>query len=260
MAIVITIANQKGGIGKTTTVINISDALNRIGYKVLTLDMDPQCNTTSQFDAKIDGEYTMHDILMDEKDEIDVKETIQHTKMGDIIPGDYLLANDQYKLMQNKAGHFCLKKKVVKKLENDYDFIVIDTPPTLGILMTCSLVSATGLIIPLQAEKYSLDGLSLLIDTVNDVIDNINPELEIYGTLITEYDQRNNSDKEMAKQLPVIASQLGMRNFRTPIRKCQEIRKASACKESLFDFAPKCNAVIDYTQMVKELLEVIENG
>ena len=247
----IAVANQKGGVGKTTTAINIADALTRCGYSVLLVDMDPQCNSTSSYQAEIDGVYTIYD-LMNEK--CSTEDTIQGTDMGDIIAGDPHLPEDESKFL-SKIGGFNILKNALSEIEDEYDYVIMDTPPNLGIFMVNALVAATGVIMPLRAEKYAIDGLAKLMETITDVRENGNPDLEIYGVLMTAYDVRNSLDKEIWGILPETGENYGFSVFKTPVRICQAVKEAQAENVSLFDRSPGCNAAIDYANVVKELLE-----
>lgn len=256
MAIRIAIANQKGGIGKTTTALNFTDALNHSGYKTLLIDVDPQANSTGSYKASIEGENTLYDVL---EKKCEPAEAIQHTEFGDIIPGDPCLSEIENKLLTSIGGYNSLNK-IISKVEDDYDFIIIDTPPNLGIYMISALTAATGIIIPMKAEKYAIDGLKRLIVTINDVMENSNPELNIYGLLLTAYDVRNKLDVDTWAQLPQVAENIGMNVFSRPIRICQAVKNAQSNMRSLFEDAPTSSAAIDYAAIVKELLEVIKNG
>ena len=264
MAIKIAIANQKGGVGKTTTTINLADALRHIGYRVLVIDLDPQGNTTDTYGAVSDGEYSIVDVL---NNECKTAESIQHLPMGDIVPGDKVLTSE-LDHFSSRMGREKLLKKKLKEVDEDYDFIIIDTPPTLGLYMINALTAADGCVIPLQAERYSISGLGELFDTVQQIKENeLNTDLEIYGTVITKFDTRNGLDKQLLEGLPQIAEQYGFRNFNSYIRVSQEVKKAQnmnfeegeEINRSLFDNYPSSNAAKDYVDFTKELLEVI-NG
>ncbi len=246
----IAIANQKGGVGKTTTAINIADALVRCGYRVLFVDMDPQCNSTSSYQAQIEDTYTIYD-LMNEK--CTTKDAIQNAQLGDIIAGDPHLPEDESKFL-SKIGGFEILRNALEEVNDDYDYVVMDTPPNLGIFMVNALVAATGVIMPLRAEKYAIDGLARLMETIKDVQKHGNPDLEIYGVLMTAYDVRNLLDKEIWQILPETGINYGFPVFKTPVRICQAVKEAQAENASLYDVSPNCNAAIDYANIVKELL------
>ena len=253
MAIKIAITNQKGGVGKTTTAINLADALKHIGYRVLLIDLDPQSNSTSTYQAVVEGENTIYDLM---SQACDTKSAIQHTEMGDIIAGDTLLTELESKLI-TKIGGYNVLKKALRDVEDDYDYIIMDTPPNLGVFMLNALTAANGCIVPIKAEVYAVDGLNLIIKTVNDVIENTNPELNFYGVMLTAYDVRNGQDKAIWEQLPLVGEQSGFRVFKTPIRICQDVKKAQSKRTSLFEISPACSGSVDYAHFVKELLEVI---
>ncbi len=250
MATKIAIANQKGGVGKTTTAINIADALKRCGYDVLFLDLDPQCNSTGSYKAETEDTSTIYDV-MDGK--VSIKDAIQHTEIGDIIAGDPLMAGEESKF-QSRPGGFNIIKKALKEVDDQYDFVIMDTPPNLGIYMLNALTAANGIVIPVKAEKDAIDGLSQLINTVNEVVENTNENLKVYGVLMTAYDKRNSLDKDIWTQLPEVGKSNGFRVFDNPVRVCQAIKMAQAEEVSLFDKDPASTGALDYAAVVKELL------
>lgn len=265
MSINIAIANQKGGVGKTTTTIILADALKHIGYKVLVIDLDPQCNTTDTYGAKLEDVYTIYDVL---DGECKTEEAIQKLVLGDIIPGDKLLA-DNLDHFNAKMSRELLLKKRLKEVDKKYDFVIIDTPPTLGLYMVNALAASDGCVIPLKAERYSVSGLGELFSTIRNIREaGVNEKLQVYGTLITNFDTRNDLDRRLKMELPETASQYNFWNFNSYIRICQDIKKSQnldfeegeIINRSLFDNYPGSNAAEDYVKFTKELLEVIKNG
>ena len=248
---VFTIANQKGGVGKTTTALNIADALRHSGYEVLFVDVDPQTNSTSSYKAEIEGVNTVYDLF--EKN-CTADEAIQHTEFGDIIAGDPEITTIETKL-QSKPGGFNTLKKALQKMKAEYDYVIIDTPPNLGMYMLNALIAADKVIVPIKAEKYAIDGLSKLIETINDVKDEANPDLTVAGILLTTYDRRNELDRKLWDVLPEVGEQIGMPVFECPIRISQDVKKAQDQVVSLFDTFPNSNAAYDYARVTKEILE-----
>lgn len=246
------IANQKGGVGKTSTALNLADALIHCNYDVLFVDLDPSCNSSSTYGTIREGENTIYDLM---NGRCTSTEAIQKTAFGDIISGDTLLAEDEYKFL-NKAGGYNIVKKALKEVDENYDFIIMDTPPNLGIFMVNALTAADGCIIPIKADAYSIDGMGMLIGTINDVMENSNPNLSIYGVLLTHYDKRANLDKQVWSQLPAIGEEMGLKIFKNPIGVCQDIKKAQSLKQSLFEYNSNCQGAIDYANLAKEVLEV----
>lgn len=264
MAVKISVANQKGGVGKTTTTINLADALKHYGYRVLVIDLDPQCNTTDTYGAQVDDVNTIYDVL---DNACKTKEAVQKMALGDIIPGDKLLA-DNLDHFNSKLSRELLLKKKLKEVDSDYDFIIIDTPPTLGLYMINALSASDGCVIPLQAERYSIKGLGELFSTIDKIREaGVNDNLTVYGTLITRYDARNELDRSLRLDLPDTADELGFKTFDTCIRVCQDVKKAQnlvfeegeEINRSLYEHFASCNASEDYVKFTKELLEVV-NG
>jgi chromosome partitioning protein len=269
MAIKIAIANQKGGVGKTTTSINVADALKHFGFKVLFIDLDPQHNSTSTYGATIDGVNTIVDVL---KKDCEIKEAIQHTQLGDIIAGDGILSQEEKYFDSQKARENLLKKQL-KAVESEYDYVIMDTPPNLGIYMINALTAADGCVIPIKAEQYAVDGLGLLVDTINDVVEELNNNLKIYGVLLNVYDARNSLDKDINGILPEVGEKKGFKVFHTPIRISQDVKKVQSMSDvikedgsvikanrSLFENYSMSNAAIDYVNVTKEIMEVANNG
>lgn len=256
MAIKISIANQKGGVGKTTTALCLTDAMNHCGYKTLLIDLDPQCNSTSIYKAKMENENTILDIM---NNSCAAKEAIQNTELGDIIPGDKLLPTIESQVNARMDRYIVLKKQLVD-IEKDYDFIVMDTPPNLGVYMLNALSCSDGCICPIRAEKFAVDGLNLLLSTINDVRENVNPNIKIYGILLNAYDIRTSLGRNTWKVLPDMGEKYNFSVFETPIRVCQPVSDSQALQVSLFDAFPKSNAAVDFANVLKELLEKCNIG
>ena len=254
MAVKIAIANQKGGVGKTTTTLCLADAMKYCGFSVLIVDMDPQCNTTSEFISDTTDIPTIYDVF---NDKMDLKECIITSERGSIVPGDKDLPEIDSKINSRMDRYMILKKKL-SGVDDDYDFILFDTPPTLGTWMINAITAADGCICPILADKYAIDGLGALLKTIRDAKENTNPDLKVYGVLLNNYNQTKALHKEIWSTLPKIGKQLDFPVFKKPIRTCQEISKAQAVGKSLFETAPSSNAAVDYAEVLDELLKKIK--
>lgn len=255
MATVIVIANQKGGVGKTTLSTTLTDALTKCDYKTMLIDMDPQENSTSFMQATVQGAYTLHDVM---EGECTVLEAVQHTPLGDILPGDALISGKAAQYQMKLKGYNILNK-ALEPAKNEYDFIIIDTPPSLGIFLVNALTAADEVIIPVKAEKFAIDGLGNLMNTITEVKEECNPKLHILGAVLMAYDSRIGMDKQVKRQLPIIGQEFNFTVFDTAIRVCQEVKKAQNNLESIFDAAPKSTATADYLDLVKEIIKELED-
>ncbi len=244
----LTVINQKGGVGKSTTALAIGQGLLLKGYKVLFVDLDVQGNMTFSMQANIKG-YNSLGVL--QRPETALKE-IQHKAQGDIIASTPALAEVEKQLTQ--TGKEYRLKEALENVKELYDYCIIDTPPALNVLTINALTAAEGVIIPTQADMYSMQGISQLADTIEAVQKYTNPRLSIIGILITRFNARANVRKAVANMLEGIAKQLHTKVFRTRIRECTAVVEAQAYKKSIYEHAPTCNAVADYTALITELL------
>lgn len=254
---VITIANQKGGVGKTTTTINLADALKHLGKNVLVIDMDPQCNTSSVLDAKTEDTYTMYDVMYGE---CSLADAIQNQSFLDIVPCDNNLKKTQEKtFFTQKLGGERILYKALKKLEieADYDYVIIDTPPDLGIYLINAMMASDGVIIPMLADKFSISGLNQFVESLNEVLENGNEDLQVYGTLLVAYDNRRNFDKKIAKQLIEESKIRCIPHFKKKIRVCQKLKEACNEQKSIYDYGSKgTGARLDYRDVAWEIIQM----
>ncbi len=200
MGRIIAIANQKGGVGKTTTAINLSACLAEVGQKVLTIDIDPQGNTTSGLGVdKNMVENSVYGLMLKE---YTIEECIIETEIENqsLVPSDVNLAGAEIELIGIEEKEFILKKEV-EKVADKYDFIIIDCPPSLNMLTVNALTTANTVLVPIQCEYYALEGLSQLIRTIDLVQERLNPDLEIEGIVFTMYDARTNLSLQVVENV-----------------------------------------------------------
>ena len=255
MGIVITIANEKGGVGKTSVATTLADGFKRCGYKTLLIDADPQRNSTTTFHGKTEDEYTMLDIF---ERECSIAQAVQHTDVGDIVPGDRALKNREGYYAAVTDGFYILDERI-EEVKALYDIILIDTPPHIGTFTTNALVASDGIIIPTMPQTYSISGVKEIFGTIQSVQKRLNNKLKVYGVLVIAYDGRNNLDREIDDKLNVIKKEIGLdfHIFNTKIRKCQEVQKAQDENKTLFEYSSKCNTALDYVDFIKELMIIL---
>ncbi len=243
------IANQKGGVGKTTTAHALATGLTFMGYRVLAVDTDPQGNLSYTMDADPDtpGVYELM------KGHAAIYDAIQRTEQGDIISGSLMLSGADMEFTD--TGREYILRELLEPLRASYDFIVIDSPPTLGILTINALTVAHDLIIPLGADAYSLQGLSQLHATIGKVKKHCNPALQIAGLLITRHSGRTVLGRDLKDVIEDKAQLIGARAFDAVIRESVTIREAQVQQTSLYSAAPKSNAAIDYLSFINEYLK-----
>ena len=198
MGRVIAVVNQKGGVGKTTSAVNLTAALAEAGQRVLLVDFDPQANATSGMGIdKRKVKESVYDVLINGSD---IKAAVQHTKYGDILPSGQDLAGAGVELIETAGRERQLKEKLQPLLDS-YDLILIDCPPSLELLTLNGLVAADGILVPVQCEYYALEGLSDLMSTLRTVKRRMNPALEIFGVLLTMFDGRTNFSTQVAQEV-----------------------------------------------------------
>ena len=248
MSKALAIINQKGGVGKSTTALAIGAGLSLKGYSVLFVDLDAQGNLSYTLGADTKG-YNAMGVL--ERPET-AKEEIQHTPQGDIIASSPKLAGAD-KLLEETGKEYRLKE-ALDSLQGAYDYIIVDTPPALGILTINALTACTGAIIPAQADIYSLQGIAQLNSTIETVKKYCNPTLSIMGIVLTRFNGRSIIRREVAEMLERTAEQLHTKLYTSKIRECTALVEAQATKQNIYSYAPRSNATADYKALVDEIL------
>lgn len=241
------IINQKGGVGKSTTAAALAAGLRLKERKTLLIDLDAQQNLTYTAGAKGDDEILNALVFR-----ADIRQAIQHTAQGDIIAGCPALSNtEQY--LRDEIGKEYRLKEALKDLEREYDEIIIDTPPALGILTINALTAADRVIIPAQADAYSLQGIAQLRGTLAAVKQYTNPDLQIAGILLTRYNARATLSRKIDEMAQQIAETIGTKVFNIRIRENISIKEAQLLQKDIFSYAPKSKAAADYSEFIKEL-------
>ena len=244
------VTNQKGGIGKTTTATCMTSILSDMGKRVLLIDTDVQCNSTDLFRAVIDGEATLYDLLLDD-DPCTVMEAIQHTEYGDIIASDFKIQGADWKL--TKKEDFLRLRKALSGIQG-YDYIVVDTNPSVNSMLYNALAAADEVIIPVTAGRFAITGLSHLTETIMRVKRTLNPDLEIAGLLMVAYRSNANLYKDLREELRTVAPSIGTKLFDSCIRDSVKVGESQVERVPLIKYAKRSNPEKDYEAFVRELL------
>ena len=249
---VIAMVNQKGGVGKTTSTINLGAALGELGRKVLMVDFDPQGALSAGFGVNPhELDTTVYNVMMDRK--VDVHEAIRSTEFEnmDLLPANIDLSAAEVQLVNEVAREQVLSQ-ALRKVKEEYDVVLIDCQPSLGLLTVNALTAADGVIIPLICEFFALRAVALLVDSIEKVQDRLNPDLQIDGVLATMFDSRTLHSKEVIAR---IMDAFGDKVFDTVIKRTVKFPDATVSAEPILSYAPTHTGSIAYRELAKELIE-----
>ncbi len=247
---IIAIINQKGGVGKTTTAFSLSSALRKKGKRVLSIDLDPQRNLSYAMEANTNEKHVLSVL----QSSTTLVESIQQLPQGDILASSpFLVAAES---MFTQVGKEFLLKESLYSVEQDYDFCVLDAPPTLGIMTINALTAAHGVVIPAQADIFSCQGIDDLALNIESVRKYFNPNLKILGILLTRYNGRSIVTREVSELMERNAGKLQTNLFQSKIRECTALKESQVMQQNIFDYSKKSNAAADYMALTDEILEI----
>ena len=255
MSRIIAVANQKGGVGKSTTAINLSACLGEAGKRVLIIDIDPQGNTTSGFGVeKNELEATVYELLLGEASLDDCLIHLDYDNL-DLLPSNVNLAGAEIELVEVENKEYVLKGQI-DQIRDSYDYIIIDCPPSLNMLTVNAMTTADSVLVPIQCEYYALEGLAQLMNTVELVRERLNSSLEIEGVVFTMYDARTNLSLQVAEN---VRENLNQRIYKTVIPRNVRLAEAPSYGMPIIEYDPRSAGAESYRQLAREVIGLEEN-
>lgn len=253
MGKIISVANQKGGVGKTTTTVNLGTILAKKGKKVLLIDADPQGNATSGLGVEKEVEFSTYDVLVNETA---IEDTIQDTMIKNlkICPSNINLAGAEVELVSMMSREQRLKEKL-DEVKDKFDYILIDCPPSLGLITLNSFTTSDSVLIPVQCEYFALEGLGQLLNTINLVKKHLNKEIQIEGALLTMYDIRTNLSNQVVKE---VKKYFDNKVYKTVIPRNVRLSEAPSYGMPIIEYDPKSKGAKSYVKFTKEFLKMNE--
>lgn len=253
MGKIISVANQKGGVGKTTTTVNLSTLIAKKGKKVLLIDADPQGNATSGLGGEKEVEFSTYDILVND---VEMKDIIQDTKIKNlkICPSNMNLAGAEVELVSMMSREQRLKEKL-DLIKEEFDYIFIDCPPSLGLITLNAFTSSNSVLIPVQCEYFALEGLGQLLNTINLVKKHLNKNIYIEGALLTMYDIRTNLSNQVVKE---VKKYFDNKVYKTVIPRNVRLSEAPSYGMPITEYDPRSKGAKSYTKFAKEFLKINE--
>lgn len=255
MSAVIAITNQKGGVGKTTLACSLLSGLHQRGQRVLGVDLDPQGSLGFCLGLDIENCATVYDVM---KGSRKIRDVITHSECGDILPSNILLSAAELEF--NRPGREFLLKNQLAELQDEYDYIIIDTPPALNVLTINAYVAADHLVIPMAPEILSLLGIAQIRETIDTVRRCYNSRLHILGVVLNKYNQRFTLNREVLEMAEQIAAQLDTRVFQSKVRAGVAVAEAPAHGESVLDYAPSSKPSSDLQALIGEIVQLCAPG
>lgn len=256
----IAICNHKGGVGKTAISVAFAECLNAKGYRTLLVDLDQQTNATSQTGAAMDGVVTVYDMMTTTN--YKASDGIQSYAHGDVIPDDICMVNAESTMITSLDTPMLMLADALEDVDEEYDFCIIDCPPSLGMVTRNAIVAADDLVVVIKPDDASLDGFGKITEVASKIKQNrhLNPTLKIAGILVNTYQERCIVDRSIDAATPELARSAETKVFNTRIRISDSVRKAQCMHTSLYDFDPECNAAKDIMSFTEEYLNDLERA